>query len=611
MTATPPSPTPSGPEVEALVLMDSVRNGFSTLKPIIAAQALAAVVLFAAVRSGVPAPKLWVWVAYHVAMLVASIVGFKLIDLNRMNAHNAHRYGHWLTGFAFLRSFSWAIAAALFFPHLDFAGQTIFLALMCALTIGAATTAIAYFSSFVAFVVGALIPLALLFIAQSETRSKALGVGLLLGWLLILQAGRRLNRWLTDASARKLVLERTTSELQRKQAEADAAHRESELLREAAEKSSHDKTRFLAAASHDLRQPMHSLALYLEAARERNQDPMVDGLLQKVDQSVKSLDALFESLLDVSRLDSAVVTPKRIRFAIAPLLQAIEARFAAAAKEKHIVLRVRTSAHWALSDPALLERIVSNLVSNAVRYTHAGGVLVGVRSEGTRLRIEVWDTGVGIPHEKLEDVFKEFVQLNNPERDRRKGLGLGLAIVDRLSKLLDHPVTVRSRPRAGTVFTVSVPCVRAPASTPAPTETIRRSPLRFLSPPSVLLVDDEVDTLEATMTALEFMGCDVFPAANTADALATFHRMMGTAPAPHVVISDFRLGTDDGNGLELIERLRQQSKTRVPAVLLTGDAALFDAFGQRRDVPADVQLLSKPASSAQLTAAIQRMLPSE
>jgi signal transduction histidine kinase/ActR/RegA family two-component response regulator len=510
-----------------------------------------------------------------------------------------------------LRSASWAIAAALFFPFLDFAGQSIFLALLCALTIGATTTSISYFRSFAAFVFGALFPIAILFLMQPSARSQALGVGLLLGWVLILRAGKRLNRWLVDASARKLELERTTDELRRKQEEADAARHESELLRESAEKSSHDKTRFLAAASHDLRQPMHSLTLYLEAARERNREPTVDALLQKVDQSVKSLDALFESLLDVSRLDSAVVTPKRIRFSLQPLLQSIEARFAGQAKEKGLILRVRQTQQWALSDPALLERIVSNLVSNAVRYTDSGGVLVGVRGHGARLSIEVWDTGAGIPNEKLDDVFKEFVQLHNPERDRRKGLGLGLAIVDRLGKLLDHPVAVRSRLRSGTVFTVSVPAVRAPASTPAPTEAALRGANRFETPPSVLLVDDEVETLEATLTALEFMGCDVYPAASTADALAAYQRMMANSSAPHIIVSDYRLSDGDANGLELIERIRKQSKARIPAVLLTGDAALFDAFGQRRDVPADVQLVSKPASSAQLTAAIRRMIASE
>ncbi len=596
-------------EISQQVLLDTVRTSFAMLNSIMVAQTIAAVVLFFAVGAEVPTYKIWIWAGYHLAALSLTSVMKRLFAGDALNTETAAHGGRWLTGFAVARSLSWALAALLFFPHLDLSGRTIFLAILCAMAIGAATTSITHFPAFVAFVVGALVPLAFMFALQDDSRSRALGIGLLLGWIMVLSAGRRLNAWLLDASASKLRLERTTAELQRKQREADASQHESETLRIAAEKSSLDKTRFLAAASHDLRQPMHSLTLYLEAARERNRDIAVGGLLQKVDQSDKSLDALFESLLDVSRLDSAAVTPRRVRFALNPMLQAIEARFAGAAKEKGITLRVRATASWALSDPALLERIISNLVSNAVRYTHSGGILVGVRGNAARLRIEVWDTGDGIPGEKFEEVFKEFVQLSNPERDRRKGLGLGLAIVERLSQLLDHPISLRSRVRQGTVFTVSLPCVRQPAATPAPVvDFVPSAQLAFPTPPSVLLIDDEVDTLEATMTALEHLGCAVYPAVSGADALDTFRKLHQSGTVPSVIVSDFRLADGDQNGLELILLLRKQSKEHVPAVLLTGDAALFDAFGKRDDVPKDVALVSKPASSAQLTAAIRRVI---
>ncbi len=604
------------PDTQQLVLWDTVRTGFAMTGPILAAQTVAGLVLFFAVRGDVPVQKLTFWAGYHVAMLIISAFLMRLGRGRAENPANTTTMARLLTLFAVLRSLSWALGAILFFPHLDFGGRCLILALLCALSIGAATTSIAFFPSFVAFVCAALIPLAILFILEPDTRSRWLGIGLLVGWLMILQSGRRLNHWLVDASRRKFELERTTEQLRFEQSQAEtarahavAAQNESEVLRVSAERSSSDKTRFLAAASHDLRQPMHSLALFLEAARGRNQDREVDGLLQKVDQSVKSLDALFESLLDVSRLDSATVTPRRARFALAPLLSTLEARFAAEAAEKGLSLRVRGSDVWVLSDLALLERILANLVSNAIRYTTRGGVLVGVRTHGARARIEIWDTGEGIPEDKHEVIFQEFVQLSNPERDRRKGLGLGLAIVQRLGHLLDHPVALRSRPGVGTVFTVSVPMVRRPAATaeeikPKPERAAQKIP----SNAPVLLIDDEVESLEATMTALELMGCTVYPAARASDAIAAFTMMVVRGTPPVLIVSDYRLGADEGNGLELIAGLRAQAKQIIPAVLLTGDAMLFDAMGRDLPLPDRITVLSKPASSAQLLAAISKSL---
>ncbi len=608
-------PVPASAVAEA-VRRDSVQTGLRMLNSILIAQLATGLVLYFIVRDVVPSGRVYVWAGYHATMMLLSLVLGRLARRHAEHSLQTRILGHWLSTFALLRSASWAIAAVLFFPYLDFPNRTVFLALMCALCIGATTTSIAYFPAFVAFVIGALVPTAIMFAIEPEFRSRVIGVGLFIGWLLVLHTGYRLHQWLEEASRRKFELELTTAALWEERALSDRARdlaeqmgRESEILRQEAERSSRDKTRFLASASHDLRQPMHSLVLFLEAARGRNKDRDVDGLLQKVDQSVQSLDALFESLLDISRLDSATISPRKTRFALAPMLAEIESRFAAIAAEKRISLRVRGSSAWVLSDPALLERIVSNLVSNAIRYTQRGGVLVGVRASGAKVRIEVWDTGIGIPTDKHDEVFQEFVQLDNPERDRRKGLGLGLAIVQRLSRIMDHPIAVRSKTGGGTMMSVLVPAVRPPAPTHAPAPArVDDEALTAFSRISVLLIDDEVAALDATMTALEAMGCEVYPAANAHDALATATAQMRSHRPVRIIISDFRLGSGDRNGVELIDALRAHAGQRIPAVLLTGDVAMFDSLGAKVELAPDILLLSKPAGSQQLSQAIRKLI---
>jgi two-component system, sensor histidine kinase len=591
--------------IDALVLWDSVGTGLRMLNAIMVAQALAGVVLYFVVREFVPQSKLNVWLVVHFGAIVATFISEKWRQRSPLTIENAAAAGNFLVGFALVRSLSWMLGALLFFPYLPFGVRAVFLALICVMAVGAVSTSVAYYRVFVVFMFGALIPVTLMFAFSVETPARALGIGMLFGCIMILQAGRRLSRWLIEASRRKFELERISEDLRRERSEAEAA-------REAAEHASADKTRFLASASHDLRQPMHSLGLFLEAAREKNSDLQVGELLSKVNHSVRALDALFESLLDISRLDGANVQPKRVRFALAPMLADIEHRFAGVARESGLSLRIRTTARWALSDPALLDRIISNLVANALRYTERGGVLVGVRSESERLRIEVWDTGVGIPSEKHKAIFDEFVQLSNPERDRRKGLGLGLAIVRRLCALLGHAVQLKSRVGRGTVFTVLVPAARA-MSTAQPlgrasvemTDDHQTESVAFRA--HVLLIDDESTALDATRMALEILGCKVTPAANAERALAQLKAMLLKDICPDVIVSDYRLGSDADNGLELINQLRACAQQEIPAVLVTGDAGMLDAFAQPNRLPNHVSILSKPASSQELIRAVMRL----
>ena len=221
------------------------------------------------------------------------------------------------------------------------------------------------------------------------------------------------------------------------------------------------KSRFLAAASHDLRQPLHALGLFVGQLRSRAASIDRERIVERIDTAVAEMNELFEALLDISKLDAGVLAPNLTEFPIARLLQRIEATFTETAHEKGLSLRVSPSSAWIRSDIILLERILLNLVSNAVRYTSDGGVIVGCRRRGDRLLIEVWDSGPGIPDNQRQKIFDEFYQLADPDKDRRGGMGLGLAIVDRLRRLLEHPLELTSAVGKGSRFTIVVPMVAA------------------------------------------------------------------------------------------------------------------------------------------------------
>lgn len=241
--------------------------------------------------------------------------------------------------------------------------------------------------------------------------------------------------------------------------------------KEEAERASEAKSRFLAAASHDLRQPLHALTLFAADLASRLRRSQNRQLASQIVTATGAMGELLDALLDVSRLDIDAVLPHRQVLALEPVLETISESHHLTAKAKGLRLRHRPSALWVDSDPQLLRRMLGNLVANAVRYAEKGGVLIGARKRGNRVSIEIWDTGIGIDDAHMPYLFQEFYQVGNPERDSNKGLGLGLAIVARLAEMLDHPVKVRSRPGKGSYFSVSVPMASpaplAPGDTPS------------------------------------------------------------------------------------------------------------------------------------------------
>jgi two-component system, sensor histidine kinase len=369
---------------------------------------------------------------------------------------------------------------------------------------------------------------------------------------------------------------------------------------EVAEEANIAKSRFLAAASHDLRQPLHALGLFVQALEDSplaNRERQVIGNIR---HSVDAMEELFNALLDISRLDAGVVQPCVTTIPLAAVFDRVRFEYAPIARQKRVSLAVTKTSVHVVSDPSLLGRIVRNLLANAVRYTDRGGVVLGCRRRGNTVRIEVWDTGRGIPAERHNEIFREFYQLENPERDRRKGLGLGLAIVERLAKLLDHPVELRSSVGKGSMFAITVP-LGAQADC-LPIESDPETPGVFdFSGALVLVVDDEGAVQEGMATLLRKWQCEVLTAGSGEEMLA---QLAAVQRLPDLIVSDFRLRGAE-NGIEVVQMLRNEFNVDIPALLVTGDTAP----DRLRDAEASgLPILHKPLNPARLRTLIANLL---
>jgi CheY-like chemotaxis protein len=360
------------------------------------------------------------------------------------------------------------------------------------------------------------------------------------------------------------------------------------------------KSRFLAAASHDLRQPLHALNLFVAQLRTETDQAERNRVTAQIDAAVTAMNDLFNALLDISKLDAGVLAPELTTFPVAQLLQRIERTFAPAAQEKGLRLRVVTSDAWVRSDLILLERVLLNLVSNAIRYTDRGGVLVGCRRRGGELRIEVSDSGIGIPEDQRGNIFGEFYQLAASERDSRGGLGLGLAIVDRLCRLLDHRLELTSTLGRGSRFAVSVPMVAAPQE-PLEYSIASQAMADPASGKLIVVIDDDALALDAMRGLLRRWGCLVVTAESESEALAS---LAGDDQRPDLIISDYRQA-DGHTGIEAIQRLRSALRARIPAFLITGDIAPE----RLREASANgLHLLHKPVEPMALRAMLNQIL---
>lgn len=360
---------------------------------------------------------------------------------------------------------------------------------------------------------------------------------------------------------------------------------------EEAEQANIAKSKFLAAASHDLRQPLHALRLFLDILNTRLRGSGLQPIMENINKSTEALGNLFDNLLDLSKVEAKAITPEYSDFPLQYIFNRLMTDYASSAYGKGLWFRMVPTKAIVHSDIAMLERILRNLVSNAIRYTNEGGVLIGCRRRNGMLEIEVWDTGIGIPENEMESIFSEFHQVDNPERDRNKGLGLGLAIAQGLAQLLNQNLKVSSKLGKGSCFSIEVPFgsqelidIKHEQSQITGTE---------LTGSSVIFIDDDKTIREAMKQLLVDWACDSIIEEDFEKAL---QRVENSNRIPDIIITDYRL-RNGFNGCDAINKLREKFGHNIPAIIITGDTAAEWI----RDVESkDCQVLFKPLNTEKL-----------
>jgi signal transduction histidine kinase/CheY-like chemotaxis protein len=430
---------------------------------------------------------------------------------------------------------------------------------------------------------------------QGDPAAMAIGVGTCIYLATMLPVSFRTAQMVREALALRFANDQLVNRLRdQTQRALDAREQTESALREA-EEANRAKVVFMAAASHDLRQPLHALGLFASTLARTPMSVHQRHLLNQIEQSGQAARELLSTLLDFSQVDTGVVKSSAEVFALQPLLRRLESEFAPQADAQQLHYRSRDCA-WAVhADPALVERIMRNLITNALRYTERGGVLVGVRRRADRAVIEVWDSGFGIPQHELQAIFREFHQLGNPERDRRKGLGLGLAIVDGLARVMGAEVSVSSRPGRGSVFRLSLPLSPESVAMPA----LPEQDASDLEGASVLLIDDDENVRVAMRELLASWGARIEVADSLEQAMSVLMHF-----SPQVLVVDYRLRGHQ-TGREVIQRVRARLGVSVPALMVTGDT------GPERELEAravGATLLHKPVATPVFKQTLQQAL---
>lgn len=495
----------------------------------------------------------------------------------------------------FVTGIAWGAAGFLLYPP----DNTVYQVALAFVIGGISSSATASLAARQIAVVFAVCPALLIasfrFLFDSTEGHLEMGILLLLYLAVLMNIGRAMHRQIIDALSLRFENQNLVQSLESTVSDLEVARRE-------AEQSSRAKTRFLASASHDLRQPVHAMILFVAAlARRQADDKQSQELVGKIDRSLDSVKGLLDSLLDISKLDANIVHVRNERFDVRTLLDQVVNEFAGEAEGKGLHLRAAGQSIFVDSDLVLLGRVVRNLAANAVRYTETGGILIAVRKRGGKARIEIWDTGIGIKDEDQREIFQEFFQLRTVSEDQQGGLGLGLSIVKRTCDLLQCPLEVISEPGSGSRFLVTLPLSSDQS------HAVPRVDMDVLEAgvsddkPHILLVEDDPQSADAMRGLLESWGYKCALAERIEaidDAVAELDGRID------LVVSDYRLPEGE-TGDVAAAKVRALAGENMPVLIVTGDTGpdrLLDLRGTGFD------LLHKPVQPAELRAMVRHLL---
>jgi signal transduction histidine kinase len=560
---------------------DQVAALFAQWPRTTASMALGGAILITVMWGTVPASAFAVWFA---AILLNQAWRFQLVRRYRAAAPAESSSGRWGRASALgsaLAGALWGCAGVMLFVPGDPGHQALVIVCLFGVILGGINLTSVYKPAFYGFVLPALLPLIVRVAAEGDRLHFYIAAVMLVVLAFILASGHNLNNLMTQSLTIRYENVDLIGELTRETAAADRA-------RATAEAANRDKTQFLAAASHDLRQPLHAMGLFGAALAARVQDTATREIVDCINASVEALERQFTALMDISKLDAGAVVPSRARFPLAPLFARLEREFAPLAAARGLRLGIVPTGAWVDSDPVLLERVLANFVSNAVRHTARGGAVLGVRRRGAQVAIEVRDTGAGIPAAERERIFEAFYQIRPATHDASQGMGLGLAIIRRLAALLGHPIEVDSTPARGSRFAIVVPRAAARAAC-------------SLAGALIAVVDDESAIVDAMRFWFAQWGAQVCGAGSGGAVLAALGEL---GRYPDLIVADYRLA-GGALGTDAVARLRAELGQQIPAVLISGDASA-EAFAAMRSTAPDVLL--KPVLPDELHLLAERLL---
>jgi len=558
------------------VLTEQVKVLYRLLPPMVSVVTLVSLGVLYALWDVVPHQPLMIWMSLTVfALLVrtGSIVAFR----RHFKPELAARYAVYLIIGSALTGLAWGIGSVILFPpQLEY--QLFLLIIIVVMGAGSMSSLTTYLPVFYAYMPVSLLPMATMMIMVDDTIHLLLGLMLFGYVVLISYFATYLNQSIKESFKLRFENIELVDQLREQKNEAERANQA--------------KSRFLASASHDLRQPLHALTLFTSVLNESIQYPKVRRVVEQINSSVESLKSLFNALLDISQLDAGVMQYEKTTLNLAPLLSKLENDYDTPAKEKGLKI------HWPVcnlavhTDPTLFEQILRNYISNAIRYTKNGDIKIECETNDDKVRVKVTDSGPGIPEKDLQIIFEEFHQLSNPERDRDKGLGLGLAIVKRAANLLDHEIDVVSTQGEGSTFCITVG--QASINELVEIEKPHMEPgLKVRSDSLVVVIDDESSAREGMQTLLELWGYDVISVSDEKEAL---RELVQYERAPDAIIADYRL-RNNKTGIQVIHAIHAECHNFIPALIVTGDIAVE----RLQDVNnSGFQMLHKPVEPGKL-----------
>lgn len=549
--------------------------------------ALAAGILAFGLALGGGHPGALPWALTMGLACAAGHFGRRLMPERTGEAH-AGSYARSMTLLLTLIGALWGLAAWLYMDMRTPATVICILSLIAGMSAAALAVFSACLPVAVGFFIPAIVPVWAVFIATGDVAYLPMFLGAPLYLVVLMIFARNYARVARHGIALRFANVELISQLREQTARAEYAQRE-------AEEANRAKSVFLASASHDLRQPLHALGLFVVTLGRSDLTDKQRQLLTHIEAASGAAREMLNTLLDFSKVDAGVVTARPRAFRLQPLLYKLENEFAPQADDRGLFYRTRDTTATVFADPTLVELILRNLIANAIRYTTQGGVLVACRRRGECAMIEVWDTGVGIPMTQHRAIFKEFHQLGNPERDQRKGLGLGLAIVAGLARTISTRILLNSRPGRGSVFRFALPMTEDRGET-QPAGLHHKPSLKGLR---VLVIDDDQEIRIAMATLLESWQSVCLAVESEEDALAALG-----AFRPDLLLADYRL-RGERTGQEAMMAIRERLGWAIPTVIITGDTAP----DRLRSVHAGgAALLHKPVVAHQLHTAMTALL---